>query len=137
MQCSITPYFGAKIEPKKSVAFRDCITPAYTVSRVFGLFPFTIVYDSNGHVQKAVVYIRDVIWFIGSISLNFVSIYTVVSRLKFLFSMKSPLLVNANNLLMLFVCTLSTISIIFDLINRDRLVKMCRDLSAIDEKVSK
>lgn len=55
--------------PLKKMTFSYSLRPIYYFSRIFGLLPFTIVYDTNGDVYEARVTCFDILWFIISVCL--------------------------------------------------------------------
>ena len=56
-----------KIKPQaKKLNFMDSFRPVYYFSRIFGLLPFSFIYDSNGDVQKTKITKFDGLWFLIS-----------------------------------------------------------------------
>lgn len=62
--------------------FYDCIRPAYILSRIFGLLPFSINYNGNGHVESVCAPRFDAIWFVGAILMNLLFTYFTIDTIK-------------------------------------------------------
>lgn len=62
--------------------FASIFRPIYYFSRVFGMLPFSIIYDSNGEVQEPKVRTFDVLWFVGSISLRLSIAFISIQQVK-------------------------------------------------------
>lgn len=124
-------------ERKKAFNLFDCIKPTYIAARVFGQLPFTIHCNSNGELTRASVGAFDVLWFIGAIILNLVCVYFTLSSLQISFVIESSVLLNGSRLITIFGFLMAPIFIVLDMINRNRLVKILRDLSNFDDNVRK
>lgn len=56
--------------------------PVYYFSRFAGLWPFTIVYNSNGSIKGARVQLLDILWFLVSICFYFESLFNAMDEMK-------------------------------------------------------
>lgn len=122
--------------PSKKITFSYSLLPIYYFSRIFGLLPFTIVYDTNGDVHEARITYFDVLWFIISVCL-----YLLLA----LFSYKHiqvPEGPNVSQILVLGDCALliagllyGAVIIVFDLYNRFKLIDIMKKFTTFDMEV--
>lgn len=111
--------------------------PVYFASRVFGLMPFSINYDSNGVVQGPKVRIFDIVWFITSICLYMCFIHQTIQTIT---SFKSPdssiyLIWIGNEILLMFGLVFGVITICTDMFNRYRIVDIVKSFNTFDNEV--
>lgn len=69
----------------KTINFAFSFQPAYYFCRVFGLMPFSFVYNSAGEIQKPRICIFDGLWFVIVICwylLNAFNIYRILNSLQ-------------------------------------------------------
>lgn len=126
-----------KIRPLKSLNFYDCIPFLYMISRFSGSLPFSLRYDSNGHLEKAFVSGFDAVVFITTIITYCTTIVMLqISMVVFATDdIQSAVLFTATRLVLTFGLFSATFSVIFDFFNRNRFVKILQDLHAFDKKV--
>lgn len=120
--------------PLKKVEHNFCAV--YYFSRVFGLWPFTIVHNSNGSIQKARVRPIDGLWFVISICLYSVALYSICLSMKEIEMQKGNsfvfILYHAYQIVFLFF---GSCIIALDLFNRKRLVNILKKFSKFDTEV--
>lgn len=122
---------------KRKVNFRHSYRPVYIVSRIFGQMPFTISYNGNGEILRAVVNKRDGVWFACSLS---VFIYMILSTIEYFDIEKSS--ISGTNIS--FVGTffifgiglfIGTLTIILDMCYRSKFVDIFKEMIIFDGKV--
>lgn len=118
---------------KKQLNFYDCIQPACRISRIFGLFPFSISFDSADQVQ-AKVGIFNAVWFICSIVINTVLSCIVLSSPND--ESDSQVLLLFDWLFWIFGPLMLALSIALDMLNRNRLQKIVSNFMEFDQNVS-
>lgn len=119
--------------------FAQSFRVVYIVSRVFGLMPFTVAYNVNGEIEKPTVTKLDAVWFLISICVYSVGIYSL-SQLIFprgenIYA--SPLVVLSDNISVMLGLILGLTCAIFDLYNRVKLINIVKHFIAFDKKVIK
>lgn len=123
---------------KPQVNFRHSFRPVYIVSRIFGQMPFTIAYNANGEIQRAIVNKLDGVWFACSLS---VFIYMIFSAYEFFFMGPNSI----HEIEVSFVGMFSIISIsmiigalglILDFCNRSTFVDILKKTAIFDETVN-
>lgn len=118
--------------------FSYCIQPAYIMSRIFGLLPFGICYSSNGEILKAKVGIFNAVWFIGAIALNLILAYVVASAFRLqAAALGLSFSVVGGEVIVMFGFSMAIISIVLDMINRNRLIKIVEEFNQFDNKVGR
>lgn len=122
---------------KRPLNLYDCAKPLYIGSRICGSLPFTTHYNAHGEIESASVGVLDVIWFIGAITINVLSVYFIIASLhEQFFPFESLILRDGSRILSIFGIALTTLSIFMDMMNRNRLVKILQDLHTFDKNVS-
>lgn len=66
------------VEPRKA---QHSFQPVYLSSRCIGLWPFTIVYNSNGSIKEARVRLYDCVWFLISLSFYGAALFYYIDRI--------------------------------------------------------
>lgn len=118
-------------KPNFALSFR----PIYYCSRVFGLMPFTIIYDSNDNVQKPKVGLLDSLWFLISICSYLIMAYiscqrsAIYQNIPYVFSF---------GVFMIFLSSqiFGALIIVMDMCNRFRLVDILKKIVIFDKEVS-
>lgn len=130
---------NARKGPQKPEKFYACAQSVYILSRFVGLFPFSIKYDVNGHMKSVCVKIFDAIWFAGAISINLFFIYFTIDFIKRSNSNQTPSTLShfGAKIFLIFGLLNTSLSIVLDLLNRNRLLKISKDLFAFDAEVTK
>lgn len=115
----------------KTLNFMDCFRPVYYISRMFGLKPFSIIYDSNGEVQQSKITKFDGIWFVISMCIYALMAYSVEGNCgpKFIFVL--------GYIFTMFGLTCSVLTIAFDMCNRFEFVEILKKITIFDKEVEK
>lgn len=115
---------------KKKLNFMDSFRPVYYISRVFGLKPFSIIYDTNGDVQQSKITKFDCLWFMISMCIYvmmviFVEVHTesYLLMLGYIFTMIGA------------IC--SVLIIALDMCTRCEFVDILRKIMNFDKEVKK
>lgn len=123
-------------DQKKSFNFMDTFKPVYFVSRLLGLEPFSIIYDSNGDAQRPKITIFDGIWFVFSMGVYVMMAYSAegiecrkesVERFTYILAY----------IFTIVGLTCSILTIAIDMCNRFKFVEILRKISIFDKEVSK
>lgn len=126
--------------PKKNSVptnFAYCFRPIYYFSRIFGLLPFTIIYDWNGDHQEARVEIIDFVWFIVSILMYLlmaVYCYMAFSPDR---SEKSYILDSGDYILLILGSIISAVYVAMDMHNRHILIDIMKRIATFDKDLMK
>lgn len=128
---------GAENVTKKTLTFYHSIQPVYIISRIFGLLPFTVLYNSNGYMHKAKVRLLDLIWFVFMIIVNFGLTYKMVTKVQRMIDGDTSILFASGRLIILLNFVKVAVASILDMLNRNRLVKMLKDFLKFDKSVRK
>lgn len=119
-----------------NINFAYSFRPIYFFSRAFGLLPFSLIFDSNGDIQKARVSIFDGLWFKVSVSLYLLMAFICYQNIELLQDQnQSPILVIGDALFLIFGLIYDAVSIVFDMLNRNKLVDILKMLTAFDNEV--
>lgn len=120
----------------KKLNFADSFRPVYYCSRVFGLMPYSIVYDSNGDVQEPKVRALDFLWFVISMC-----VYTSMAIILYR-TINLPQESNTSAyILILGDCVLLIFALIFgaqiigmDMFNRFRFIDIQKNINTFDKE---
>lgn len=130
-------YDDLKWHRKQRMNFYHCIKPLCSISRVFGLLPFTIDLDPNGNIKRARVSVSNACWFICFIAATVVAFYFVETATVQQADLESSVLFVSEQLFWFSGIFMLFLSMILDMLNRNRLVKILQDFIAFDESVRK
>lgn len=122
---------------KKRLDFYDCFQPVYFISRFFGLCPFTSHFDSNGKLMKFSVGVQGSVRFITSILLILVSAYFVRFSSKNAAKFESSMLMIADLLFWVVGAVMGISSIVLDMLNRNRKLKIIKTFIVVDKNVKR
>lgn len=111
--------------------------PVYISTRIFGLSPFVPIYDSNGNVLGARVRIFDAVWFVGAIAINLGLSFLMFTTIRPPDVTESSVLFISGQIFSIFNFIMIPLSIVLDMVNRNRLIASLRDLMAFDKNVRK
>lgn len=121
----------------KNLNFAHSFRPIYYCSRVFGLTPFSIIYDSDDEVQMPKVGVLDSFWFVVSICLYLIMAYSSYHQMIVNQYQSIP------NVLVIGGYMISILSLIFgavivgiDMWSRFRLVDVLKKITTFDKEVS-
>lgn len=127
-----------KKENSMKIDFAYNFRPVYYFSRVYGLMPFTITYNSCGTINGLKIKIFDILWFIVLLTIN--SLLTFVYSIDTLY-LKNPkilsnTLVGGDYFLEVCSMTFNFILIGMDMCMRFKLVDILKRITIFDEDVS-
>lgn len=125
----------------KQSNFEHGFRPVYYVSRLAGLWPFSIRHNSDGTIQRAHISFFDGLWFAIAFCLNLTFTITACARLK------TGIEANGNekgtlqlriiiyDVLQTTSLLFGTIGIVLDMINRNKLVDILEKIIQFDNEV--
>lgn len=119
----------------KTCNFMGSFKPVYFVLRLFGLKPFSIIYDLNGEPQRPKFTIFDGVWLAISLSVYILMAYSVeeIEFTKFSAESFMYVLVYIFTMFGLF-CSISMI--VIDFCNRFKFIEILRRITIFDNEVS-
>lgn len=123
--------------PWQSGTVAHCFRPIYIVSRVFGLMPFSITFQSNGEVQKSNVSKIDISWFVTSLCLLIFGIFLVVRTV--IVQPSDPEVFSIINALgdtgiLMTGLIVGSLSIVLDLCNRHKWINIVKRITLSDKE---
>lgn len=120
----------------KKFNLKHAIQPVYYFSRFTGQWPFSIVHDSNGKIQRARVGFFEILWSTLVICLNLTVSLDSYERFK-AEQEKQPIRIRfiVEDMLDMSSVLFITIGIVLGAINGSRLVNILKKLNAYDSKV--
>lgn len=124
-----------KTQRFKGVGFNDAIRSAHRISRIFGQLPFSVKYKSNDEIDGTHVGIFDLIWFCISIAIYLYFFRTIWMTFDLSGDFQSLIIFLISRLILLADLLLSAIAIILDMLNRNRLVGILKELKVFDVEV--
>lgn len=123
----------SKNAPLKKLNFEHAFRPIYYFTRIAGLWPFSIIHDSNGRIQKTRVGLSDILRSILVICMNLTLIFFTIKKLNRKYESSLPFA--GLNMFKIVSLLTGTFQIVFDLINRKKLISILRKFSAFDNEV--
>lgn len=118
----------------KNLNFEYGIRPIYYLSRTMGLWPFSIVHDSNGAIQRAQIRRIDALWFVISIAIYFTATlisFECVNRAH----IGSLMILIFNYISQIVGLAFGTLIIAMDMCNRNRIANILEMFTAFDNEV--
>lgn len=111
--------------------------PIYYFSRVCGLMPFSIIYDSSHKIHKIKVCAFDVLWFVISIYLYLYVAFISYKEMTYPKSRNMPknIMILGDSFILIFVLLFGAMNIIIDMCNRVKLSEILRMFTAFDKEV--
>lgn len=121
----------------KDFNFAYGFRPIYYFSRVFGLMPFTLTYNSNGKIDGQKIKVIDILWFVISITMNLVMIFMISGSTQYLHHVKSTSLIleGGDHLLLLLSAIFDVILMGFDMCIRFKLMEILKNIDNFDDEV--
>lgn len=110
------------------------IRPIYYLSCAMGLWPFSIVYDVNGSIQKTQIRFIDAFWFLISISMYFTVTFTTFERIQHL-SNSNLMVIIFNYLIQIMGLACGTLIIAMDMYNRNNIANILEMFTIFDNEV--
>lgn len=123
----------------KKLHFVNVIQPIYYFSRVSGLMPFSINYDSNGNIQEPKVNKRDVLWFVTSICLYSAMVFIAGRNVNLPQSsdLSFGIMVSGIHAIKIVGLILTLIFIILEMCNRSNIMRILKSFTSFDNEVNK
>lgn len=111
--------------------------PIYYFSRVFGLMPYTLIYNPNGTIEGHKIKAIDMLWFIISIAINLIMTLMILESTQYLHEIKSTsfILEGGDHLLLLLGAIFNFIIIGMDMGIRFKLMDIFKNINTFDEEV--
>lgn len=130
---SVTP----KSKEQKPITIYDCTTSVYLTARLFGLLSFSIEYDSNGHMKRALVSIFDAIIFVSSIVFHIATIIIFCSSQTDVDSgdTQTNALLAGGRFTIIYSLISAIVSMVWDMVTRNSLIEIIKDFHEFDKKV--
>lgn len=122
-------------QPKTRLTFYDCFRSVHKIARLFGLLPFKIVFDSKGNVERTEVNVPSAILFAGSIIANAFLVYIIQYSSRSTTRFGSPIIYLADRMFCVISYVILFSSIVVDMVNRNRLLKLLKDIMLFDKVV--
>lgn len=119
----------------EKINFSYSFRPIYYFSRVFGLMPFSITYDSNGEAQRPQIGIFDGIWFVFSMLIYSSSVYFIALKLMIRTSATFVVIVGNTFLLMSIIYGVGAVAM--DMcFNRFKFTEIVKSFTVFDKQVN-
>lgn len=117
--------------------FEHVIWPNYYFTRFIGLWPFSIIHDSNGNIQRARIGLSDMLWSILSICFYLTLAFYTYKKVKTAQEkeIENQLRFVVLNLFLMSSLLVGIFGIIFDMVNRNKLVDILRKFNTFDDEV--
>lgn len=128
-----------KSDHSRELNFVYSFRPIYYYSRLLGLMPFSIIYDSNKEPQKPKVRVSDGLWFV--VSICFYCMMAIVSYEARKHSRNSSkgssyVLILGDSFHLISGLLIGALTIAMDMCNRHKLVGILRKFTAFDREAS-
>ena len=123
----------------KKIDFVYSFRPIYYFSRIYGLMPFTITYNSYTKTHGSKLKCHDILWFIVSITIHLIHILTTTKYTLYLQDSKniSNILVSGDYFLEVFSMYYNIILVGLDMCMRSKLMMyIFEKINVFDEEVS-
>lgn len=128
-----------KMLHSKTNKFASSLRPMYSFSRCFGLLPYSIVINSNGDIQGTKLGAFNLLWFIISVCFYLILAYVcyrdIGSVQHFRNRSESYAVVLGDYLILIQGLIYCALVIIFDMINRFKLISILKDFADFDNEV--
>lgn len=121
---------------KKSTNFFDCVKLVRFVARLYGLLSFSLNYTSNREIKNCQLRVFDIFYAIIHIILCLVS-----SVLTFMYftapkNIWAMVLLSGMEFFLISAILLAAVSIVLDILNRNRLIEMLQKIHRFDKQVN-
>lgn len=110
--------------------------PIYYVSRIFGLLPFSLTYESSGEIKMPKITKFDGIWFVISIAIYLVFPKVILLSIDIQTSPSVPILILGHKLLLIVGLIYAAIIICENMCSRFKFVKILKIFTAFDNEAS-
>lgn len=108
--------------------------PIYYCSRVFGLLPFSLAYDSNGEIKAPKISKFDAVWFVLSIAIYLVFANVIPMHLQKNAFVPAPILIMGYRLLLMFGLIYGAVMIVENMSSRFKFVKILKMFTGFDRE---
>lgn len=120
----------------RKISFEHAIRPVYYSTRIAGLWSFTIVHDSNGNIQNARVSLSDILWSVLFICFHATLAFYTYKKVKIAQEkVENQLRFIVLNVFLMTSILTGIFGIVFDMINRDKLIDILRKFNTFDSEV--
>lgn len=120
----------------RSKKFQHGFQPIYYFSRLIGLWPFTMIYISNGLIKETRINLFDSVWFLISISFYLTALFYACRKFDSdsskIFDIWSLVYCIGQILALLF----GAVGIALDMFNRNKLINILNKFIIFDNEVS-
>lgn len=113
------------------------IQPIYYFSRIFGLMPIKLVYDSNGSINGARIIVTGVLWSIISIGLHMYVAIHFSLHVECTKGVTSIILANGTKTIVMLHIVFNCLCIMMELCNCFKLADILKKLNSFDEEASR
>lgn len=130
---------GEKDDHSKKVSFIHGLRPIYYFSRVLGLMPFSIIYDSNEKIKGPNISKLDGLWFVIQISLHLSMIYLInfnIRVAKQRNKTSSSTITTSDSLLLLSELFFGMVIMCINMCNRFKIIDVLNKFTIFDSKAS-
>lgn len=116
---------------------KSIVSWIYVIARVFGFLPFSVEYNEKKRINKVHVTILDVLWFIITITIYalIISSSAVIHYYNNELLSMSNIEILATILITIEGGVIAIISIVMDMFNRKRVLKIMLKLNEFDDEV--
>lgn len=119
----------------KNLNFADSFRPIYYFSRVFGLMPYSIIYDSNGDVQEPKVRTLDVLWFVISMCIYILMAVILYQEMNISNLNTSVYILLLGEFVLLMLTLIFGAQVIgMDMCNRFRIIDILKKINTFDKE---
>lgn len=122
-----------KAQPRK---LQHGFQPIYYFSRSIGLYPFTLVYNSNGSIKGARVHLFDSFWFLISIGLFLIALFFTYERVMHIHALNLNLSDMMYFLSQIPPLLFGSVGIVLNTLNRNKLTNILEKFIIFDNEVS-
>lgn len=120
----------------KKINFSYGIRPMYYFSRTVGLWPFSIISNSNGMIRRAQIGVCDIMWFLISICLFIWAIFIFFDQTYLRDKRFGSVTLVGFLVFQTMSLGFGMFAIILDLFNRNKLIGILQQFTKFDKQVS-
>lgn len=120
---------------KNTLDFYHSIKPLCTMSRIFGLLPFTVHRDNGVYESKFTIFNK--IWFVCTITTSFFLAFAMLPKIKYTIEVETSIMFATGQVMLLLNFMKINLAILFDVLNRKRLIKLWKKFVEFDKSVRK
>lgn len=126
-----------KRNSKQMCNFSHSFRPIYIVSRIFGHMPFSIIYHSNGEIERPVVNKLDVMWSIIAFTLYIYAVFIASNwvHTQQEYNILPNISISVDAFVFGSLLILGLVAIVFDMYHRLKFVHIVKNFIIFDKKV--